>query len=295
MPMLSRLIAAVLTTLPASLALAWMPEPPPGNGPSGYGYPGFPPSYGYPQMGPPGLPWAPPGRIGPQAPGSESQGGPASRPEAQPSPTVPEAAAQPQSGGVEPGTAAPGQEPPAAQAPGAGPDGTPSGAPFGYPYGPRPYAGPGERQRVMPGQLRVTREVTDDAYLVHILVGDGKTEEVQVTPLGRSLAISRSADAQTLQEDSFDQGRGYQRSFSYARGAVSRRVGIPPDADLGAMTREVSGSTITLRIPRTARGGWGQGYTPGQPPMPGAMPQGMGPALMAPPTPEAPQAPVGQP
>ena len=152
----------------------------------------------------------------------------------------------------------------------------------------------GERPRVMHGQLRVTREVTEDAYLVRILVGDGKTDEVQVTPFGRSLAISRSADAQTLQEDSFDEGRGYQRSFSYSRGAVSRRLGLPPDADLSGMTREVSDGTITLRIPRTARRGWG-GYGPGQPRMPGEMRQGTGPSTMATPTPEAPPAAAAQP
>jgi HSP20 family molecular chaperone IbpA len=147
----------------------------------------------------------------------------------------------------------------------------------------------------MPGQLRVTREVTEDAYLVRILVGDGKTDEIQVTPLGRSLAISRTADAQTLQEDTFDDGRGYQRSFSYSRGAESRRLGLPPDADLGSMTREVSNGTITLRIPRSARRGWGPGYGPGQPPMPGEMPQGTGPSMMPAPAPEAPPAPTTQP
>jgi hypothetical protein len=112
-------------------------------------------------------------------------------------------------------------------------------------------------------QLRVTREMTDDAYLVHVLVSDGKTEEVQVTPRGRSLDISRSTDTRSEQEDTFDDGRGYQRSFSYSTGAVRQYVALPGDADLGAMTREAKDGTITLRIPRRAQSDWGPGYGSG--------------------------------
>lgn len=146
-----------------------------------------------------------------------------------------------------------------------------------------------ERPDLTPGQLRITREVTDQAYLVHILVGDGKTEDVQVTPRGRSVAISRRADAQTLQEENFDDGRGYQRTFSFSRGAVSRRIALPPDADLAAMTQEVKDGIITLRIPRSANRGWGPGYGVRETPMPGGMPQD--PASTPVPTP----APAGQP
>lgn len=291
MPIPSRLIAAALFAMPPALALAWMPEPPPGYGPPGYGYPGFPPPYAYPDMGPPpSQPWAGPEGAKPESAGSGLRGAPAPERGAQSPPAVPEAAEQGQPSAGAAGTSAPPQAAPPAEP--AAPEGY--GAPYGAPYG-RPFGSVGERPRVMPGQLRVTREMTEDAYLVRILVGDGKTDEVQITPLGRSLAISRSADTQTEQEERFDDGRGYQRSFSYSRGAASRRLGLPPDADLSGMTREVADGTITLRIPRTARRGWGQGYGPGQPPMPGAMPQGMGPAQMAPPTPEAPPAPAGQP
>jgi HSP20 family molecular chaperone IbpA len=147
-----------------------------------------------------------------------------------------------------------------------------------------------ERPWVTPGQLRVQREATADAYLVHILVTDGKTDEVQVTPLGRSLAISRSASAETVQEDNFDEGRGYQRSFSFSRGALSRRIALPPDADLSAMTREVKDGTITLRIPRSARRDWGDRYGPSEPTVPGGTPIPRAPA-----TPLAPSSPPAQP
>ena len=279
MPIPSRLIAATLFAMPPALALAWMPEPPPGYGPPGYGYPGFPPPYSYPDMGPPpGQPWAGPEGAKPEPAGSGLQGGPAPERGVQPPPSVPAAAeqAQPNAGdartSVPPQQAAPPTQPGAPEAYGA-----PYDAPYGYPYS-RPFGSMGEHPRAMPGQLRVTREVTEDAYLVRILVGDGKAEEVQVTPLGRSLAISRSADAQTEQEERFDDGRGYQRSFSYSRGAVSRRLGLPPDADLSGMSREVSDGTITLRIPRSARQGWGPGYGPNQPPAPGEAPQDTAPA-----------------
>jgi HSP20 family molecular chaperone IbpA len=101
-------------------------------------------------------------------------------------------------------------------------------------------------------RLNVSREMTPDAYLVRISVSDGKTDEVQVTPKGRSLDISRNTDTRTEQEGSFDEGRGYQRSFSYSSGSIRQYVALPADADLGAMTRETKDGTITLRIPRRA-------------------------------------------
>lgn len=256
MPIHCRAITAAILAATPLLALAWMPEPPPGFAPPGYGYPGPPPSYGYPELGPRGYPAAPPWAPGSRAPAPEA---------AQASPT-PETAEQALPSAAASITTAPGGGPAARPPEGPGPGQVPPGAPHGYPDGPMPDTGFGERPRVMPGQLRILREVTDDAYLVHIQVGDGKTDEVQVTPQGRSLAISRSTDAQTLQEDSFDEGRGYRRSFSFSRGALSRRVGLPPDANPAAMTREVKDGTITLRIPRSARRGW-EGYGPGVPPV----------------------------
>ncbi|MGE5154275.1 MAG: Hsp20/alpha crystallin family protein [Bdellovibrio bacteriovorus] len=294
MPIPSRPIAAALLAATPLLALAWMPEPPPAYGPPGYGYPGLPPAYGYPPMGPPGYPGAPPWAAGSEEPSPGPVGAPATTPEPQAPASVPETAAPAQGGRAEPGATVPDQAPPTEWPGGPGPQGMPYGGRYGSPSGPA-YGSRWEGPRMMPGQLRITREVTDDAYLVHILVGEGKTEEVQVTPLGRSLAISRSTDAQTEEEQRFDDGRGYQRSYSFSRGAVSRRLGLPPDADLSGMTREAKDGTITLRIPRVAGRGWGPGYGPGQPGMPGERPQGATPGPFAAPTPEAPPAPAGQP
>lgn len=284
MPIQIRPVAAALVALTPVVALAWTPEPPPGYGPPNVGYPGFPPAYGYPEMGPPAAPWG--ARRGTAPAGHEAgpQGTPA--PGLTTPPSGSETAVQAPPSGAEAGGS-----PPSPRGPNGEP--VPFGAPYGYPYGPPPFSRWGDRPGAMPGQLRVTREVTDDAYVVHILVSDGKTEEVQVTPLGRSLAISRSADSETVQEDSFDEGRGYQRSFSFSRGAVSRRIPLPMDADLANMTREAKDGTITLRIPRSARQGWGPGYRPGEGPLPGVAPRGSG--LTTGPTTGPAPTPAGQP
>jgi hypothetical protein len=139
-----------------------------------------------------------------------------------------------------------------------------------------------------PGRIQITRDATPDAYLIRIGIGDGRPEDVQITPAGRGLIIGINTSAQTEQEDRFNDGRGYRRSFSYSRGSMSRRLPLPRDADLGAMTREVAAGAILLRIPRTARwdygpyqegpagAGAGQGATtqgtPGGTPQPGWTP-----------------------
>lgn len=274
MPILNRAITAALLASTPLLANAWMPGPPPGLTLPGFGYPEPPPPYGHPGMGPPGyrgaLPWA--SRF--RGPDSAPPGAQTPALEAGQSPMAPEAAGQVQPDAGVSGTPTP-REGPAVTPPGAlGPERIPADPPYGHPYGPMPPVGFGERPGMMPGRLRVQREVTDDAYLVHIQVRDGKTDDVQVTPLGRSLAISRSTDTQTLQEEDLDEGRGYRRSFSFSRGATSRRLGLPPDANPAAMTREEKDGTITLRIPRNAwrgpdlppaQGGAQQGNRPGAP------------------------------
>jgi hypothetical protein len=107
-----------------------------------------------------------------------------------------------------------------------------------------------------PGGIRISRDATADAYLVRIDIGDAKPEDIRIAPAGRGLAIARKSEAQTVREDSFDEGRGYRRSFSVSRGTSSRRLALPPDADLAGMTRELADKAIVLRIPRTPGGGF---------------------------------------
>jgi hypothetical protein len=109
----------------------------------------------------------------------------------------------------------------------------------------------------IPGGLRISRDVTEDAYLIRIDIGDAKPEDIRISPAGWGLAISRRSEAQTVKENSFDQGRGYRHCFSFSRGASHRRLRLPPDADPAGMTREVADNAIVLRIPRTRGGGFG--------------------------------------
>jgi hypothetical protein len=89
---------------------------------------------------------------------------------------------------------------------------------------------------------------------VRIRSGDGTTADIQATPTGRGLAISRGAQAETQEEQSFDEGRGYRRSFSFSQGRASRFLSVPRDADLSRMTREDKDGEVILSIPRLARG-----------------------------------------
>jgi hypothetical protein len=100
--------------------------------------------------------------------------------------------------------------------------------------------------------MRLARQVTREAYVLRVQVAEGQAAGVQVTPLagprGQGLAVSH--ESQTVREDSFDDGRGYGRGFSFSRGASSRRLSLPPDADLAGLTREDRGDTVIITIPR---------------------------------------------
>jgi hypothetical protein len=115
---------------------------------------------------------------------------------------------------------------------------------------PLPWSEPGA-----PVSLRIRRQVTPDAYLLRVTPGDGKTADIQITPRDRTLEIGRVSGAQTTEERSFDDGRGYMSSYRYSSSSTSRRIRVPPDADMAAMTREESDGTILIRIPRQSSRG----------------------------------------
>jgi hypothetical protein len=62
--------------------------------------------------------------------------------------------------------------------------------------------------------------------------------------------IGREQNEQKIQKDTFDDGRGYMHSYSYSTGTRSRRLSVPHDGDLSAMTREDGEDRIVVRIPR---------------------------------------------
>jgi hypothetical protein len=96
--------------------------------------------------------------------------------------------------------------------------------------------------------LSIARRATPDAYLVEIRLANIDPEQVQVISRGRGLRIAYRTRAEEYREDSF--GAGYGRGYSVVSGSASQRLTLPPDADVAAMSREVTSDGIQLRIPR---------------------------------------------
>ena len=112
--------------------------------------------------------------------------------------------------------------------------------------------GPGERLPLTrsTGPLRFNQTVTAEGYVLEIPLEGLKADQVRVDFDGRALRLSRQTSASQSRADSFDEGRGYQRSFSYSSGRSSRRIPLPPDADGAAMKREDQADKVVILIPR---------------------------------------------
>ena len=136
--------------------------------------------------------------------------------------------------------------------------------PGGYDFQPPPppdfSAPPGlaAPERGMPGRLggplRYNQSITAEGYVLEIPLEGMKAEEIQVDVQGRSLRISRDTSTRTSREDNFDDGRGYQRSYSFSSGRTSRRLPLPPDADGAALQRQDSADQVRILIPRRQGG-----------------------------------------
>lgn len=108
-------------------------------------------------------------------------------------------------------------------------------------------------------RLSLSRQASEDAYLIDIQLQNIDPAQLDIRPAGRGLVIGYGASAQVDQRDTLPSGEGYQRRYSFSRGTTSRRVGLPPDADLAAMTREVKDGHVLIRVPRRADASWGGG------------------------------------
>jgi HSP20 family molecular chaperone IbpA len=86
--------------------------------------------------------------------------------------------------------------------------------------------------------------------VIDIPVNGNRPEDIQVEVRGDWILLKSDRSRQETREDSFDQGRGYARSYSFSSGVASRRFMLPPDADVGALTREEVDGTLRIRIPR---------------------------------------------
>lgn len=100
------------------------------------------------------------------------------------------------------------------------------------------------------GPLQISRYATEDAYIVDIQLNGMKPEDVQVSARGSWIRVSRNQSRQETREDSFEQGRGYSRSYSFSSGSASRRFNVPRDADLEGLTREEKEGVLRILIPR---------------------------------------------
>lgn len=126
------------------------------------------------------------------------------------------------------------------------------------PFAP-PAAGPESYQRGFghrgsmgqSGGLRIDRRATDDAYLLDIQISGIKPTEIEVRVQGPWVLVSRNSSAQSNEEETMGDGRGYRRSFSYSSGSMSRRFKLPPDADGAALQRQDAEDAIHISIPRT--------------------------------------------
>jgi len=100
------------------------------------------------------------------------------------------------------------------------------------------------------GPLQISRRATQNAYIIEIPVTEISADDLQITTQGNWISIGRKQSQQETREDTFDQGRGFARSYSFSSGSASRRFSVPGDADMQAMTREESDGVLRLVIPR---------------------------------------------
>ena len=108
------------------------------------------------------------------------------------------------------------------------------------------------RERPAWPRLSLARRATDDAYLIEIQIQNIEPDQVEIHPVGRGLVITHSATVRFSQNDALPGGEGYQSRYSLSRDTSGRRVGLPPDADLAGMTREIEEGRILIRVPRVA-------------------------------------------
>lgn len=113
------------------------------------------------------------------------------------------------------------------------------------PYGPFGVGGPEQRQG-----LSISRDADADAYYITIATNGIEPKAVQVRTEGRWILIGLDRSQQDSYQDTFDQGRGYVRSYSLSSGQTSKRFTLPRDADPQALRREDGEKQVRVIIPR---------------------------------------------
>jgi HSP20 family molecular chaperone IbpA len=99
--------------------------------------------------------------------------------------------------------------------------------------------------------MQIQQSATDEAYLLDIQLSGVKPDQIRVEANGPWVLVTRDDSAETTQEETFSDGTGYRRSFSYSSGRSSRRFKVPRDGDTAAMQRQDGEDAVRISIPRT--------------------------------------------
>lgn len=125
--------------------------------------------------------------------------------------------------------------------------------PYGYAppmgYGEPGYGPPGIRTGPREG-LRIVRDADANTYYILISTSDVEPQAVQVRVEGRWILIGIDRSRQDSVQQSFDEGRGYLRSYSFSTGQTNRRLTVPQDADPQGLQREDGDKEVRITIPR---------------------------------------------
>jgi len=144
-------------------------------------------------------------------------------------------------------------------APGWGyPDPSSAPAPFPGPGYARPGWGeqgpsfdrPPARQPVV---MHLSRSADAENYYIDVELSGLEPKDIKVWTEGRWVIFGRDRSTQQTDETTYDEGRGYARSFSYSTGNTSRRLTLPRDAEVSGLRRDDSEGTIRITIPRRTR------------------------------------------
>lgn len=132
------------------------------------------------------------------------------------------------------------------------PEFAPSAMPDPYPMPDRmrPRMARGAPDSVAFAGMRLTQHRSDEAYTLDIELNGLDPAQVQIVPAGSGLVIVAEQSAQTDRTETFADGRGFRRSYSWSGGSRMKRLPVPPDGDLQAMLREDSDGGILIVIPR---------------------------------------------
>ncbi len=98
--------------------------------------------------------------------------------------------------------------------------------------------------------LGLTQHRSDEAYSLDIDLNGLDPARVKILPAGFGLMIAVEQSAQTDRSETFADGRGFRRSYSWSGGTRMKRLPVPPDGDLAAMLREDGDDGILILIPR---------------------------------------------